>query len=213
MPVGFRYFARVAATTSAGSSGPGRLLVPPDAFEVVANILFVKRGLRAAGLVAVRGPEPGRIRRQGLIDPDQLIVRQAEFEFRVCQDDPARLGIGSRASINFQTDGANLFGKFPADSRCRFVKRNILVVAGGGLGGRRENRFRQPFGFAQPRRQRNSADFSRGAIILPSRARQDIRARRIQSAGVSSAGKAWRGPRAAVAVGRAPAGNSVAVST
>ena len=40
-----------------GEYRTGRLLVPSDPFEVVADILLVERRLRAAGLVAFRWPE------------------------------------------------------------------------------------------------------------------------------------------------------------
>src|ERR1700744_3911412 len=39
-----------------GQSGCGCLLIPLDLFEVIADKLFVKRGLRASGSVLIRRP-------------------------------------------------------------------------------------------------------------------------------------------------------------
>ncbi len=50
-------------------------------------------------------------------------------------------------------------------------ERNVFVMAGGGLGCRRKNGFRQAIGFAQSRGQLNAADFSSDAIVFPARAR------------------------------------------
>src|SRR5437588_6755855 len=44
-----------------------RLLIPADFREVITNVLFVKRFLRAPALVLVRRPEAGSIRRQNFI--------------------------------------------------------------------------------------------------------------------------------------------------
>src|SRR5262249_14399608 len=50
------------------------------------------------------------------------------------------------------------------------VERDVFVVPSGGLGGRRENRFRKFVGLTKARRQRNAANFSGGGVFLPARA-------------------------------------------
>ncbi len=61
------------------------------------------------------GPEARRIRREGFVDPDQFIVEQAKFEFRVGEDDATRFRIGSSVTVDFQANGADFLGEFFAD--------------------------------------------------------------------------------------------------
>src|SRR6266849_10781772 len=46
---------------------------PLDPFQIVADKLFIKRRLRAAGAVLGGGPEARRIWRERFIDPDKLL--------------------------------------------------------------------------------------------------------------------------------------------
>ena len=69
--------------------GGRRLLVPADALEVVAHVLLVERRLRLAGRILIGGPEARGIRRKRFVDPDEFLAEQAEFEFRVGDDDAA----------------------------------------------------------------------------------------------------------------------------
>src|SRR5882762_2157525 len=94
-----RYLARVASTTSGGSSGPG-------------------------GAVMRGGPEAGGIRREGFVDPDQFIVKQSKFEFCIGKDDPARFRISRGALVYIQADGSDFFGKRIADEIGRAVERD-----------------------------------------------------------------------------------------
>src|SRR6266849_2241138 len=52
----------------------GRGFRPLHSLEIVANKLFVKRCLGTAGAVMCGGPETGGIRREGFVDPDQIVV-------------------------------------------------------------------------------------------------------------------------------------------
>src|SRR5437762_5285858 len=70
---------------------PWRGFGPALPFEVVPHKLFVKRSLRPSRAVMRGGPEPGRIRRQRLVNPNQFVVQPAELEFCVCHDNSARL--------------------------------------------------------------------------------------------------------------------------
>ena len=54
--------------------GRRRLLIPTNLFEIIANVLFIERGLRLARHILIAGPESGGIGRQGLVNPDQLVT-------------------------------------------------------------------------------------------------------------------------------------------
>ncbi len=140
---------------------------PPHSLQIVANKLFVKRRLRTARAVMSGGPEAGGIGREGFVDPDQFPVEQAKFKFRVGENDAARFGIGNRAAIDFETDGADSLGKFLADERCSVVERDVFVMAGGRFCCGRKDGFRQAVGFGQAAREWNAADFSSNTIVFP----------------------------------------------
>src|SRR5437016_14393918 len=66
----------------------GSLAIPLPLFlqigQVIAQRLFVEARLAAAYLIAVGRPEARGVRRQDLVDDEQLTVgRRAELEFRV----------------------------------------------------------------------------------------------------------------------------------
>src|SRR6266576_985082 len=70
----------------------GRGFRPLHSLEIVANKLFVERGLWTAGAVVGSGPKARRIGREGFVDPHQVIgrgtatrpmVENAELEFCV----------------------------------------------------------------------------------------------------------------------------------
>src|SRR5207245_6702317 len=60
-----------------------RLLVPADFLEVITNVLLVKRFLRAPGLVLVRRPEAGRIRRHTFVSKSSALGRAPDRERRI----------------------------------------------------------------------------------------------------------------------------------
>lgn len=81
---------------------PGRGLVPVERLEVIAHILLVEADRACSDLVLVGGPEPARIRGQDLVNQNDFAVKFAEFEFRVCDDDAALLGIIPGRRIDFE---------------------------------------------------------------------------------------------------------------
>src|SRR5579872_1385446 len=87
----------------------GRLLRPADTFEIVANKLLIKRWLGLSGLIRIRGPEARRIGSQCFVDPDEFVSNEAEFEFRVGNDDATRGGVLRSATIHFESDIAQAF--------------------------------------------------------------------------------------------------------
>src|SRR5690242_7669249 len=87
----------------------GRVVrVPVAVDEIVADVLLVEALRRAAGAVAFLGPEARGVRCQDFVDQDQLAVADAEFEFRVGDDDAFLLRHLARAAIDRETRVAEL---------------------------------------------------------------------------------------------------------
>ena len=63
--------------------GCRRLLVPFNGTDVILYILFVIAFLGPARRVSVLGPEPGRIRRENLIDENEFVVDQAKLKLGI----------------------------------------------------------------------------------------------------------------------------------
>src|SRR3989304_10476211 len=84
-----------------GQLGPRRRPVPADLGQVIADVLLVEAGLHLPGPVLVGGPEAARVRRQALVDEDNLgqtparlgVVQPAELDLRVGDDDAALAGV------------------------------------------------------------------------------------------------------------------------
>ena len=155
------YLARVPATTSSGSSGPGGVWSQPGLVEPVAHVLLVERGLRAAGLPVVRGPEARRVRGQDLVAEHDLGARRgAELELRVGDDDPALGGVVAGVLVELEGHPAQLLHQRPvADDLGGALEVDVLVVVADlGLGRRGEDRLRQPVGLLEAGGQLDPAD-------------------------------------------------------
>ena len=70
-------------------------------------------------------------------------------------------------AIDVDADPADTLRDVVPDKLRGLLEGNIFVVAADGLRRGREDRLRQAIGFAKSRGQRDAADFSGGAIILP----------------------------------------------
>ena len=133
--------------------------------EVVADVLLVEVVLLAARLVPVGGPVSRAVRRQHLVDQDDLVGPAAvgvqgvaELELRIRQDNTSLSGIGRSGGVDRQRHGTQpLDDLLPGNGR-RLLEIERLVVAAGGLGRRRENGLGQLVAVAQTRRQRDAAD-------------------------------------------------------
>ena len=149
---------------------------------MVAHELLVEARLCDAGTVCVLWPEPGRVRCEHLIDQHDLVaVREPprgvtrvsggayepELELGVGDNDAARLRVcramrvkceGQRTQTGHQVWPNELGGLRLGD---------VLVVTGGGFGGWREDRVRQPIRLPQPGWERNAADRARALVIDP----------------------------------------------
>ncbi len=82
------------------------------------------------------------------------VVGQPEFEFRVGNDDAARLGMRHSARIDLQRQVAQAADQIVPDNLARLGLADVLVVAGVGFGRGREDRRGQPIRFPQAGRKR-----------------------------------------------------------
>src|SRR4029079_881844 len=137
----------------AGRQRRGRGVAVPAAgaalgVEVVAQRLLVEAGLRRAGLVNIRRPEPRTVGGHHLIDQDDAAAAvAAEFEFGVGDDDAVLAADLLRGIIERSRHALERLGDLGAEDFADARDRDVLVVAGLGLGGRAENRRLQLFAF------------------------------------------------------------------
>ena len=97
---------------------------------------------------------------------------KAKFKFCVRNDDTAFSGVDTAVAINGQTevshDGCSLVSEYFA----AFFPSNILIMAGRGLGRRREYWCRQLGGLIQARWQFDAAHAAGLLVFLPARSRE-----------------------------------------
>src|SRR5437763_8337761 len=135
-----------------------RLLVPADFLEVITNVLLIKRFLRAPGLVLVRRPEAGRIRRQNFVSKSNSLRRSPELELRIRDDDAPPPRIIRSLVVNLQAQISQFQAEFRTHQLRHLLERNILVMARDCLGRRSEDRFRKLIGFSKAARKMNAAN-------------------------------------------------------
>ena len=82
-----RYFSLVFLTTSSGSVGRRRFLVPGERKQVIPDELLVIALLHNSFPVVAFRPEAGGVGCEHFIDQDDLIVIYPEFEFGIGYDD------------------------------------------------------------------------------------------------------------------------------
>src|ERR1700733_11091992 len=144
-----------------GQRGRGRLLVPLNLLEIVADELLVEGGLRSAGLVLVGRPVAGGVGGEDLVGEDDAPRSDAELKLGVGQDDATLGRVGSGAVVDVEAEALELGGGGLADARDHFVEGDVLVVlAAEALPRWREERLGQPGGFLPGPRQRDAADSS-----------------------------------------------------
>src|SRR4029453_6465352 len=149
-----------------GQRRPGRLFVPADLLEVVADELFVEAGLRSAGRVLIARPEARRVRRERLVDENHALLvgsgaigEEAEFELGVGDDDAAGFGVGGAFGVQAEGEIADAIEEGVADHRARLGFGDVDVVAALPLGCRGGDWLGQPFRLAESGRQPRAADF------------------------------------------------------
>src|SRR5690349_5697167 len=168
--VGFQILRARLGDHFARQRGAGRILVPVEGLEVIADELLVEAGLALAGFIFAGGPEARGIGRQHLVDQDELALEETKFKLRVRYDDAALAGVIAAGLVDLQAQVARLRGDGVTDDLLRALERDVLVVAFLGLGGRREDRFGQLGGFRQSGGQLDAADRLRLLVFLPARA-------------------------------------------
>ena len=159
---------------SGGRSGAGGILVPVQRFEIVAHELLVETRRADAGFVGGHRPEARRIRRQHFVDQDQIAgLVGAELELGVRDDDVARAGMRGGEDVERQRDPADALGVLASDRLDDGGEVDVLIVlAGGRLRCRREQRLRQCVRHLQARRQGDAAHGTPRHVILVARTDQ-----------------------------------------
>src|SRR5207249_10002940 len=118
----------------------GRLPVPADRVEVVADELLDEARLPAAGPIAVLRPEPRAVRREDFVAESDLPVDLAEFELRIGDDDPPLFGALGPRRVDPQRQIPQRSGRLLSDRCDHPVEGDVLVVPALGLVRRREDR-------------------------------------------------------------------------
>src|SRR6266566_6111895 len=141
--------------------------------EIVAQRLLVETRLRLAGLVGVRRPEPGAIRRHHLIDQDDAPVLVAsELEFGIGDDDTLIAGKLLAEPVDRARHALQRIGDLIADDLAHPRNRDVLVMPVLGLGGGTEDRRLKLGAFDEAGRKLLSRKRPLLRIFLPCRARE-----------------------------------------
>ena len=125
-----------------------------------------------AGAVPVGRPEPRRVRRQHLVDEDQLALGESELEFGVRHHDPPLQRMGCSELVQRKRQLLQALGKAATDPFGHLVQGDVDVVARGFLRRRREDGLGQTVRFHQPPGKLDAADAAAVLVFLPSRAGQ-----------------------------------------
>src|SRR5690606_4577468 len=129
-----------------------RLPIPPRLRQPIAHALLVERRLVPAGLVELRIPETGAVRRQQLVGDRQLAVDQAELQLRIGNDDPTRAGVLLSGAVDGQRRLPQPLSEIPADEIHHSLEGDVFVVPGVRLGSRGEDRLVELRALGQPLR-------------------------------------------------------------
>src|SRR5579863_1305957 len=125
---GFKILVARAIRDILWQAGCRRLLVPANGFEIIADELFIEGGLCAAGLPRAGIPETRGVRRQYLVGEDDLLSHRSKLEFRVCKNEPARLGMCCSFGVDRKGEPPQLGGLCGPDARFNFRIRDVLVM-------------------------------------------------------------------------------------
>src|SRR5215472_6379612 len=145
-----------------------RLPVPAAlADQPVADELLVERLRGAADLPGGGVPEARAVGRERLVDQDQPAVDLAELELGVSQDQALALRVRGRLRVQPLAGVAQPLRQLAADVGPEPVERDVLIVPRIRLGGRREDRLRQPLALAEAGRQRLARHGAPLAVLGP----------------------------------------------
>src|SRR5207249_4236452 len=128
-----------------------RLTVPADLCEVIADVLLIEARLRASALVLVGRPEAAGVRRQALVDQDNLVVQPAELELGVGDDDPPLTSIVAAVSVDRQAAQRDGVRRLLPGQLDNLVVGDRQVVALGLFRRRREERLEKLLALFQTR--------------------------------------------------------------
>ncbi len=124
-------------------------------------------------MVFVRRPKTRRVRRQNLINQDNLAINASPFEFGVGQDDSSGFSVIAGFCKNVHALLTNIFRLVFADDVHTLLEADVFVVCSPlGFCGRGEYQFRQFLALPQARRQLLPANRTALAVFFPARAGQ-----------------------------------------
>ncbi len=200
-----RYREAVPDTTSSGSEGGGRLVVPSARVEPVPHELLVEAGLRTSRLVPIDRPEPAGVGRAHLVDEDQLTSGEAELELRVGHDHAAIGGRDPDALVDAERELPQPLVEPPANQVGGIGRGQGQVVAFGRFRRGREDRLGELVGFGESGGQTHAADRTAGPVLRPAAAAQ-VAARDALERDHVGAAHEQRSPRQARLIGERRAG-------
>src|SRR5579864_7726348 len=148
-----------------------RLLVPAKTLEIVADVLLVEGGLRTARPVLLDVPEAGGVGGHHLVDEDDLAVEAAELELGVGEDDAGLERTLVTKAVELEAEPLERCRQLASRTIGQLGPGDVLIVAGGRLGGRCEDRLRQSIALVQASRQALAGDGAASLVILPPGAR------------------------------------------
>ena len=120
-----------------------------DGFQVVADVLLVEGGLRAAGVVGCGGPVAGGVGGENLVGEDDCVVQQTELELGVGEDQTFAGCMLCGFVVDVKSKSAKRIGVGWAYGLFHGLIGDVFVVAAGVDFGRRgEDGFGQAIGFA-----------------------------------------------------------------
>src|SRR5207244_2329376 len=130
--------------------------------------LLVEGGLGGAGPVLAGRPEPRRVGCQRLVaEYEPALAVEPELELRVRDDDPALACMLCGEPVERDRDACDLVEELFADESRGGGPVDVLVMAGGRLGGRREQRLGELGRLREPGRKHVSADCAGRRVVLP----------------------------------------------
>src|SRR3989475_2290274 len=145
----------------------GRLLVPAQVLEIVAQVLLVERRLRPSRFIAFEIPETRGIRGHDLIDKDDLTVVKPEFELRVSEDQPTLHRPRSAELIEGEACLLEGLRELLTGPPGQLSARDILVMPSEGFCGRGEDRFGEAVTLLQAGREPGTRDRPGAPGVFP----------------------------------------------
>ncbi len=164
---GFQVFGAGALDDVLREVGGGWGFIPGEGFQIIADELFIEAGGADAEAVFGLRPEPGGVWGEALVNEDDLVVPEAEFEFGIGDEDAFLGGVGAAGFVEADGVIANDLSGGGAEDLAALFPGDVFVVTAGGLGGRGEEGLGQGLGLLQSGGEGESADALVGLVFFP----------------------------------------------